>query len=274
MAARYRVAVDTELRELERAASGDGLARQRFFAAAARGSDPGLASIVKIQDRVYMAAMLALAVAERGGLDVESSRFGQDVIQSTFAITEDDCVRALARCVRALTGAASWALLLLKGQKCEGASLTLAGILAGKSADGHVALAIRSQSVRELSFTSGINSHGEPTGFPYKLDDDLAAFSATLESLSVVFRIQVLPSREALNEARRAMRRVRGGPLIRPRVPRPVDAIATWAEYAPERLGCTAWIDDPGTISPTYANGTRPIVIAPEDDARRWAALW
>jgi len=266
--------VDSDLRELERLAQGgDDKARLRFFAAAARSDDPDLALIRKIEDRVYAAAMLALAVAERGGLDPESSRFWDGrVIEQTLLATEDDCVRTLARCVRRLSGSAAWGLVLLK-RRSEGAPF-VAGVLAGKSTDGHVALAVRSKETVELGFTSALDRDGEPLRLPYSLDDDLRVFSATLEPLSLIFGIHVLPSREDLNEARRAMRRARGGPLVRPRVAPPAEAIATWAEYAPERRGRDAWIDDPEIMSPTYANGTRPIVIAPANAARRWASLW
>jgi hypothetical protein len=270
--------VDSDLRVLERAAPTDDQARLRFFAAAARSEDPNLASIIKIQDRVYTAAMLALAVVERGGIDPESSRFYDGgVIPSTLSVTEDDCVRALARCVRGLTGAAAWSVFMLRELSpgsFDGKHPFAAAVLAGKSEDGHVGLAIRSKGI-STAFSSWTWASVRPGLMPIPSPlTDLSFFVASLEALSFFFSIHVLPSREDFNAARSAMRRAGGGPLVRPRVPSPTEAISTWAEYAPERRGREAWIDGPDVMSPTYANGTRPIVIAPEADVRRWAALW
>jgi hypothetical protein len=259
--------VDSDLRELERAAaSGDSQARLRFFAAAKRSDDLELALVLKIEERVYSAAMFALAAAERG-VDPGSSRFYDGrVIESTLAVTEDDCVRALARCARELVGLASWRLLLLKKCGYQGVPV-VAGVLAARSTDGEVALAIRSCGPLGLGLRSS-------NRFPFELDeDDLGALSATIEALRV-FSIPVLPTDDDFRAARRAMRRAGGGPLVRPRTTPPAESIATWAEYAPERRGRSAWIDEPDTMSPTYANGTRPIVLAPLAAARRWAALW
>lgn len=263
--------MDSDLRVLERAATdGDATARVRFFAAALRGDDAEAALLAKIDERVYAAAMFALAAVETG-VDPESSRFySGGVIESTLAVTEDDCVRVLARCVRRLTGSATWDVVLLKELQI-GAWPVIAGALAGKSADGQVALAIRSKTLVNW-FEPWIRKSIRVA--PVVDHSCVSYMTATLEAMSQVFGIHVLPNEDDIRAARRAMRQARGGPLVRPRVPPPSQSIAIWADYAPERNGKSAWIDQPGTMSPTYANGTRPIVLAPESVVRRWASLW